>query len=101
MNNTRPACGLSEALLAFLPGAAIIGRKQRPWHSATFSGERLIIIMKLGGNEPAKRATAIAAALPDCAFNLRRQWVADILVSDIRSDRDGVQLTVEALLLDE
>jgi hypothetical protein len=72
-----------------------------PWHSATFSGERVIIILKLAGDAPAERATAFAKALPDTEFNLRRQLVADILVSEMVPFEDDVLLTVEALLLDE
>lgn len=101
MSAPLPACGLSKALLALLPAAEIASRKQTPWHSAIFSGERVIIVLKLAGDAPAERATAFAKALPDTEFDLRRQLVADVLVSDMQPYEDGVLLTVEALLLDE
>lgn len=101
MSNQLRTCSLSKALLALLPGAEIASRKQTPWHSATFSGERVIIVLKLAGDDPAERAQAFAKALPDTEFNLRRQLVADIFVSEIQPLEDGVLLTVEALLLDE
>lgn len=101
MSAPFPACGLSKALLALLPAAEIASRKQTPWHSATFSGERVTIVLKLTGDEPAERATAFAEALPDTEFNLRRQLVADIMVSEMQPSDDGVLLTVEALLLDD
>ncbi|MEQ1551628.1 hypothetical protein [Sphingorhabdus sp.] len=101
MSYPLTTCGLSKALLALLPEAEIASRKQTPWHSATFSGERVTIVLKLTGDAPAERATAFAKALPDTEFNLRRQLVADIVVSDMQPLEDGVLLTVEALLLDE
>ena len=101
MSNPLPHCSLAIALLALLPGSEVISHKRRPWHSATFSGERLIIEMKLANDAPMKRAKAFTEALPDTEFNLRRQLVADILVSDMQPEEDGVLLTVEALLLDE
>ncbi len=101
MSNALPSCGLSKALLALLPEAEITSRKQTPWHSATFSGERVIIVLKLAGDVPAERATAFAKALPDTEFTLRRQLVADLLVSEMQPLEDEVLLTVEALLIDE
>lgn len=101
MNCAQPTCGLSKALLALLPEAEIANRKQTPWHSATFSGERVTIALKLAGDDPAERATAFAKALPDTELTLRRQLVADVLVSEMQPLEDGVLLTVEALLLDE
>lgn len=101
MSAPLPACGLSKALLALLPAAEIASRKQTPWHSATFSGERVIIVLKLAGDDQAARAKDFAKALPDTEFNLRRQLVADILVSEMVPFEDDVLLTVEALLLDE
>lgn len=101
MSNQLRTCGLSKALLALLPGAEIASRKQTPWHSATFSGERVIIVLKLAGDERAGRATAFAKALPNTEFRLRHQLVADILVSEMDACDAGMRLTVEALLLDE
>lgn len=101
MSNQLLTCGLSKALLALLPGAEIASRKQTPWHSATFSGERVTIVLKLVGDDSAERAQAFATALRETEFTLRRQLVADVLVSEMQPLEEGVLLTVEALLLDE
>lgn len=101
MSYPKPICGLSKALLALLPGSEIESRKQTPWHSATFSGERITIILNLAGDERTASARAFAKALPDAEFELRRQLVADIMVSDIQPFEDSLLLTIEALLLDE
>lgn len=96
-------CGLTNALLAMLAdaGPTLISRKQQTWHSATFSGERVTIVVQLEGSDCFKRAETFANALPDAEFQLRRQCVADILVSERTELEDRVVLTVEALLLDE
>lgn len=94
-------CGLARALLALLPGAVLASRKQTAWHSATFSGERVVILLDLAGAQRRKQAKAFAKALPEAEFHLRRQLVADIHVSALQEAGDVVRLTVEALLLDE
>lgn len=96
-----PACALAKALLAQLPGAELVSRKQAAWHSATFSGERVIFVLELAGAQRGEAAEAFTRALPDTEFHLRRQLVADIHVRESQEAGDAVRLTVEALLLDE
>lgn len=100
MSAPLPLCPLGRALLVRLPGAQLVGRSQAGWHSATFSGERVVLKLELAGEDSAVRADAFAAALPDAEFHLPRQIVADILVSERRETGDAMRLTVEALLLD-
>ena len=101
MSRRMPFCALSGAMLALLPEARIAARKAQPWHSATFSGERVQIILELKGDDRLPQARAFAATLPDYGFDLRRQLVADICVNDERREADRIVLTVEALLIDE
>lgn len=101
MMHARSTSGLERGLLALLPDAAIISCRRSAWHSATFSGERVVVGLELAGPDSAARADAFAAALPEAEFKLRKQFVADILVSDRQLSGDAIRLTVEALLLDE
>lgn len=101
MNSTSNPCPLSSALLTLLPGACLRSRKATGWHSATFSGERVTVLLSLEGEQRHERAAHFAQALPETEFSLRRQLVADIVVSDMSDSEDSLLLTVEALLLDE
>lgn len=96
-----PGCSLARALIAQLPGAALASRKQTAWHSATFSGERVVLVLELVGVQHGEQAEAFAKALPDAEFHLRRQLVAEIHVSALQEAGDVLRLTVEALLIDE
>lgn len=100
MRGASPS-GLERGLLALLPDAAIITCRRTAWHSATFSGERVVAQLELAGPGSASRADAFAAALPEAEFTLRKQFVADILVSDTQLSGETIRLTVDALLLDE
>ena len=101
MNSPATPCPLSKALLAMLPGATLSSRKHAGWHSATFSGERVTVELGLTGDDRHERAARFAETLPETEFRLRRQLVADILVSNTSEAGDALLVTVEALLLDE
>jgi hypothetical protein len=101
MSGASKTCPLSSALLALLPGAGVRSRKATGWHSATFAGERVTVLLGLEGEQRHERAAHFAQALPETEFSLRRQLVADIVVSEISDSEDTLLLTVEALLLDE
>lgn len=92
---------LEAALLAMLPNTRLTGCKRSAWHSATFSGERVVARLELHGPERDSAAEAFTKALPETEFQLRRQFVADISVSAQRALPGAIALTVEALLLDE
>ena len=72
-------CALSKALLAMLPGAMLLRRKECDWHSATFSGVRIEIVLGLA-DELRAQAKKFEAVLADAEFSLPRLWVADIAV---------------------
>ncbi|RDV06034.1 hypothetical protein DXH95_00850 [Sphingorhabdus pulchriflava] len=101
MNGSVTPCNLGKALIALLPEAEMLSRKTQAWHSATFSGERVVLTMKLSGANCRSRAAAFATALPDTEFALRRQLVADIAVCKTVIEDQSILLTIEALLLDD
>lgn len=99
--SARAACPLTRAVINLLPGAAVVGCKRQAWHSATFSGERVILTLTLEGADSGLRYQHFAKELPEAEFTLRRQCVADILVTGQIERADGLEVTVEALLIDE
>jgi hypothetical protein len=88
-------CALSDALLAMLPGAVVIRRREQGWHSATFSGRRLVLDLRTAASTEV--VAAFTRQLGDCEFAIPDMLVADIAVTA----RDGEMLIVEALLLDD
>ena len=85
---------------ALLDGAAAAGcpalllrSRSRPWVSATFQGSRHRVWLATPDTDAAR---AWIAALPEAEFHLPRQ-----LVADLAARRDGAELEVEALVLDE
>jgi hypothetical protein len=88
-------CALSDALLAMLPGAVVTRRREQGWHSATFSGRRLVLDLRTTAS--AEVIDAFARQLAEHEFAISGMLVADIAVAA----RDKEVLTVEALLLDE
>lgn len=89
------SCPLSEALVALLPGAVVTRRRAQDWHSATFSGQRLQLDIRMADDD--ELAEAFAQSLAEHEFALPHWLVADILVTG----RSGDLLMVEALLLDD
>lgn len=100
MSRATRAAGLTRALAALMPTATFSVLHERPWHSLTFAGHQICVSMCMEhGNSFA--AEQFARGLTDHAFNLPRQLVADIAVTEIRIDDDKVTLTVDTLLLDD
>jgi hypothetical protein len=88
-------CALSDALLAMLPGTVITRRRETAWHSATFSGRRLVLDLKTAAS--AEVIEAFACQLGEHDFAIPDMLVADIMVAAHHADR----VVVEALLLDD
>jgi hypothetical protein len=88
-------CALSDALLALLPGTVVTRRRETAWHSATFSGRRLILDLKTSASEEV--VDAFAGQLGEHDFAIPEMLVADIMVAA----RIGDRVVVEALLLDD
>jgi hypothetical protein len=94
-------CALATSLLDRLPGAKLALHQRQEWHSLTFTGERHVIQLRLETADARRQAERFAAALPEVEFTLPRRFVADILVSRIVETAGGVEITVEALVLEE
>jgi hypothetical protein len=86
---------LAEAITALLPDAIITRQREHDWHSATFSGRRVVLDLKSAAS--AGQVAVFAAMLEDHEFSIPDTLVADIALT---AQKGGV-LTVEALLLDE
>jgi hypothetical protein len=96
----RSRCGrLAEALLALLPGTEIDEIRETDWYSATFSGVRCELDMRLTGENAADRAKVFRDMLPDFEFDLPRYIVADIAVLQITELGSQITFSLEALLL--
>lgn len=98
MSSTASPCPLAARFRQMLPAAQLVKWECRNWHSATFSGQRLLMTLK---HRDRQRAQDFARSLPNTEFSLPDRFVADIRVSDFVEREGGVDLTVEALLLDE
>jgi hypothetical protein len=88
------SCALSDAIAALLPDAIVTRKRDYEWHSATFSGKR--VVLDLNSTALAMEIAAFAAALTDHEFSIPDMLVADIAMTA----HHGQALTVEALLLD-
>ncbi|OYW86209.1 MAG: hypothetical protein B7Z20_07750 [Sphingobium sp. 32-64-5] len=70
------------------PDASVIATSSRPWASATFTGARHIVVMKLHGADHADQARRLAEYLPDAEFSITGHIVADACV-DRRADGES------------
>jgi hypothetical protein len=94
------ACPFSSALMALLPGALVVRRREYEWRSATFSGVRLVLDLQVEGLDAARTKT-FATKSEDYEFSLPGLLVADIAVTERQATEAGIALTVEALLLED
>lgn len=101
MNPAEYKCSLARAVVRLLPGAEVVARQQRAWHSATFAGETVLLALRLDASDGAARVAEFAKKLPEAEFNLPRQLVADIEVRDWRLEDGALMIDVAALLVDE
>ncbi len=101
MKARRRCDRLAEAVLALLPGSEIDQICETDWFSATFSGVRCEMELRLSGENAADRARSFRDILPDYEFDLPRYIVADIAVSQITELGPQITLSLEALLLGE
>jgi hypothetical protein len=101
MTRTQKKWPIVEALIAILEGATLDHHRSREWYSATFVGEWHQITLRHSGSEALRDAKGLSCSLQDHVFNLPHQLVADIIVSNIVADTNGVLIQIEALLLNE
>ncbi len=94
-------CPLTQALLAMLPGAKLISRQERAWHSATFSGSRIEINLVVPTEVDAAYLAAFRDQLPEHDFALKQGCVADIAIkAETPLSDGGIEYAIEALMLD-
>jgi hypothetical protein len=98
MTGMASPCPLAEQFLQLLPAVQLVKWECQDWHSATFSGQRLMMTL---AHHDLQRAQVFARSLSDAEFSLQDQFVADVLVREFVESERGVDLTVEALLLDQ
>lgn len=103
-----PATALLRSIaVKFLnfPGLVVEGVKSRSWASATFTGARHEVDLRLEGAGAAAAAAAFLENLECAEFDLRGHILADIsLVSDQRHWSPGceqVRLRIEALTVED
>lgn len=96
-----PCMQLRRAVLAKLEGASCTRAIWREWHSATFSGLRLSLDIRLTGVAAPARIRSFLQALPEADFEIPGYLVADILgCSEKPADR-GVNARIDALLIED
>jgi hypothetical protein len=93
-------CALTRALVALLPGAEIVKHVQNEWHSATFTGQRIMISLQVTGCECFANTREMLNNLPEHEFTLIRGIVADIAVADVIESDNILRFAVESLVLD-
>ena len=87
--NINNAARLCRAVCGALGGNAdLIESQERPWASATFSGARHIITVRIPVDERDSTVPTLLAKLPDYEFNVPGEIVADCVVSMQRHNRD-------------
>ena len=87
--NGNNAGRLCRSVCIALGGTAdLIESQERPWASATFSGARHVITVRVPLDDADSPASALLAKLPDYEFDLAGEIVADCVVTMQRHNRD-------------
>lgn len=80
---------LLRALLALAGrGSEILSSSSNRWSSATFSGARHHMTMRLAGTDAHVRAQKLAKCLPEAEFPLRGHIVADASLEEMELARE-------------
>jgi hypothetical protein len=82
------------------PGT-IVSSGSEAWASATFSGARHSLTLRIEGSDAANRASQLAGELDGIEFDLPGHLVADIAVTSRQDSGDGVALEIEALTVED
>lgn len=97
-----PLPRLLAQLLARAGEPAVVERAtSRPWASALFQGRRHVIAIRLCGPDARERRSAFAAGLEEAEWTLRRHFVADIAIDDIRSAPTEEWIELSALTIED
>ena len=92
---------LHNALRAIIPAADISILHERPWHSLTFCGTQLCLSVHMSDGKWHDNVEALSQLLSEHEFDLPRQIVADIAVTQAVIAKGAHCLIIDALLLDE
>lgn len=81
----------------------LVAHQERPWASATFSGTRHKLTLRLSEGVTLARAEQLQRVLPDHEFSIPGQIVADAAVTAVVRDFEAATATVtcELLLIEE
>ena len=97
MNVADPTLALLRALAASGPGFAVRSASSRGWASATFTGDRHVMVVEAAD-------TPVLAAwlntLAEAEWTLPRLLVADLAVTAVSRADGRARVTIEALTLD-
>ena len=96
------ALGRAVASLFADQGAGVLVEEvaSRPWASATFSGDRHALSLRLTGRNAHGAADAVLPDLDEREFTLPGHVVVDIALRGAERDGDDVRLVLEALTIE-
>lgn len=84
-----------------LPGYAVEAISSRAWSSATFTGARHVVQVRLAGDGAVAAADAVAANLSEREFTLRGHVLADIALVSREATAGIERLRIEALTVED
>ncbi len=91
---------LVSALQNLLSDAILEQIERKDWRSVTFEGEQITITFLLPGETAEDRLHCFSETLPNHEFTLPRWFVADIAVIRTETLPEGIQIYIEALLIE-
>ena len=78
----------------------LIDYTARPWHSATFSGERHKFSLRIAGHLSVSAAASLLDGIADYEFSLPHDLVAEIVAEQGSREPDGsITVGIEALTI--
>jgi hypothetical protein len=90
---------LIRAIKILVPGADAEIAKATEWRSMTFAGQQLSLSVQLSGDSA--RAAGVDALLAQNEYDLPGLLVADINVTRRTMTSDGIELLIDALVLED
>jgi hypothetical protein len=98
---SKSAQAAADALLALAANSQLTKITEKPWHSATFAGQRVNLQILLKGQASKSQAKTFQQMLPGHEFSLPRHFVADIVIASIAATTDGTLMEIEMLVIEE
>jgi hypothetical protein len=81
--------------------AEIVSARSEAWASATFTGARHSLQLRIEGADAADRASRLTGELDAIEFTLPGHLVADIALTSRHDTAEGVALAIEALTVED